>query len=122
MKNNDIIYLNFPIPLLETAFEDIKGSIDEIMNFATYRHSKTLEFGTEKERMQNAAKFFNIKFGNIDFALSSGKQLMTKYGVGYPNASINIEMSWDFYKNKKSEFEIACFCAFCAIKSILEVV
>ena len=93
MKKDDIVYLNFPISLLETAFEDIKGTIDKAMDFATYRHSKTLEFGTEKEQMQSAAKFFNIKFGNIDSALSSGKQLMTRYRVGYPNVSINIEMA-----------------------------
>lgn len=121
MKKGGIIYINFPISLLKEAFSNIRETVDLIFDYAVYKHSRTLEHGDDLARMKAAAKFFNIKFGNIENALSSAKELQTNpiYDLRTPNASININVLWDFYKNKKTESDIACFCAFCAIKSIL---
>lgn len=122
MKKEDVIYINFPISLLKDAFKNIKNTVDLIFDYAVYKHSQTLEYGDELSRMKAAADFFNINFGNINNSIKSAKDLQTShlcYDLKTPNASININILWDFYKNKKTEFDIACFCAFCAIKSIL---
>ena len=121
MKKEDIIYINFPISLLKNAFIDIKNTVDIIFGYAVYKHSQTLEYGDELAKMKAAAKFFKINFGDIQKTISCAKDLQTNrlYDLKTPNVSINSDILWDFYKNKKTEFDIACFCAFCAIKSIL---
>jgi|GEM_PF-865988 len=121
MKKDSVIYVNFPISLLRDAFKNITGTVDTIFGYAVYKHSKTLEYGDELARMKAAADFFNISFGNINREIKSAKDLQTNplYDLKTPNASINISILWDFYKNKKTEFEIACLCAFCAIRSVL---
>ena len=121
MKKEDIIYINFPISLLKNAFINIKNTVDIIFDYAVYKQSQSLEYGDELAKMKAAADFFKINFGDIKKSISSAKDLQTNrlYDLKTPNVSINIDILWDFYKNKKTEFDIACLCAFCAIKSIL---
>lgn len=117
--NKKLIYMNFPISFLEGAFENIKDTIDNIMDYAVYKHSKSLDFGTELERMKSASSFFNITFGNIENSIADAKKSMQTKNLKTPNVSINMDILWDYYKSPKNEFDIACFCAFCAIKSII---
>ena len=117
--NKKLIYMNFPVSFLEGAFENIKETIDSIMDYAVYKHSQNLDFGTELERVKSASSFFNLTFGSIEGAIKHAKELMRTKNLKTPNVSINIDILWDYYKNPKNEFDIACFCAFCAIKSII---
>jgi hypothetical protein len=117
--NKKLIYMNFPVSFLEGAFENIKETVDNIMDYAVYKHSQNLDFGTELERMKSASSFFNITFGNIENSIAVAKKSMRTKNLKTPNVSINIDILWDYYKNPKNEFDIACFCAFCAIKSII---
>lgn len=111
--------MNFPITLLQEAFKDIRGTVDNIMDYATYKHSLGLEFGNENQRMKEAAHFFNIEFGNIERAMQKAKKIHDSVKKGTPFASVRLKMLWDYYNSPKQETDIACFCAFCAIKSIL---
>lgn len=117
--NKKLIYMNFPVSFLERAFENVKETIDSIMDYAVYKHSQNLDFGTELERVKSASSFFNLTFGSIEGAIKHAKELMRTKNLKTPNVSINIDILWDYYKNPKNEFDIACFCAFCAIKSII---
>lgn len=112
-------YMNFPITILQEAFKDISGTIDSIMGYATYKHSLGLEFGNESQRMKEAAHFFNITFGNIERAIQKAKKIHNSVKKGTPFASVRLKMLWDYYNNPKKEADIAYFCAFCAIKSML---
>ena len=38
--NKKLIYMNFPVSFLEGAFENIKETIDSIMDYAVYKHSQ----------------------------------------------------------------------------------
>lgn len=89
------------------------------MDYATYKHSLGLEFGNESQRMKESSDFFNIKFGNIERAMQKAKKIHNSIKKGTPFASVRLKMLWDYYNNPKKETDIACFCAFCAIKSIL---
>lgn len=111
--------MNFPITILQGAFNDIRGTVDSIMNYATYKHSLGLEFGNESQRMKESSDFFNIKFGNIERAMQKAKEIHNSVKKGTPFASVRLKMLWDYYDNPKKEADIAYFCAFCAIKSIL---
>lgn len=112
-------YMNFPITILKGAFNDIRGTVDSIMDYATYKHSLGLDFGNESQRMKESANFFNIKFGNIERAMQKAKEIHNSLKKGTPFASVRLKMLWDYYDNPKKEADIAYFCAFCAIKSIL---
>ena len=112
-------YMNFPITILQGAFKDIKGTIASIMSYTTYKHSLGLKLGNESQRMKEAAHFFSITFGNIERAMQKAKEIHNSVNRGTPFASVRLKMLWDYYNNPKREVDIACFCAFCAIKSIL---
>lgn len=49
--------MNFPITILQGAFNDIRGTVDSIMDYATYKHSLGLEFGNESQRMKESSDF-----------------------------------------------------------------
>ena len=111
--------MNFPITILQGAFKDIRETVDNIMGYATYKHSLGLDFGNESQRMKESAHFFCIKFGNIEMAMQKAKEIHNSVKKGTPFASVRLKMLWDYYDNPKKEADIAYFCAFCAIKSIL---
>ncbi|WP_368337034.1 hypothetical protein [Parabacteroides merdae] len=69
--------------------------------------------------MKEAAKFFSITFGNIERTMQKAKEIHDSVKKGTPFASVRLKMLWDYYDNPKKETDIAYFCAFCAIKSIL---
>ena len=125
MAENNYKYCNFPVSLLRYAFTDIENTISRIFRYSVYKHTKNLEHGTELEKMLAAADFFNIQFGNnnddesLRSAIKAAKEVISEYDLSAPNVSVKIKVLWDFRRHQKSEFEIACFCAFCAIKSIL---
>lgn len=112
-------YMNFPITILQGVFKDIRKTVSNIMDYATYKHSLGLEFGNESQRMKEAADFFCINFGNLESAIIDGKKIHNSLKKGTPFVSVRLKMLWDFYNNPKKEADIAYFCAFCAIKSVL---
>ena len=113
--------MNFPITILQGAFKDIRETVDNVMDYATYKHSLGLDFGNESQRMKESSDFFNIKFGNIERAMQKAKEIHNSVKKGTPFASVRLKMLWDYYDNPKKETDIAYFCAFCAIKSILGI-
>lgn len=112
-------YMNFPITILQGAFNDISGTISRILRYATYKHSLGLDFGNESRRTKEAADFFCINFRDIEYAMQKGKEIHESIKKGTPFASVRLKMLWDYHDNPKKEADIAYFCAFCAIKSIL---
>jgi hypothetical protein len=114
---SETIYFNFPISILEGAFDDIKKVCDNIMDYAIYKHSLKLQ-GSDKKKMKDAASFFNLTLGNVEKSLTNGENLYSTRPTQIM-ASVNTDIVFDYYKEFKTEFEIACFCAYCSIKSIV---
>ncbi len=116
-------YLTFPVEFLEKAFTDIQRVCDNIFDYSIYVYSLKLEkeSDSELEAMEKAAKYYDISLGNVQAAYNNGYELYHEYGAKVAKASINKDIIFDFYRNKKSELDIAVFCAFCATKSILGV-
>jgi hypothetical protein len=108
----------FPISLIGNAFANIKETISKIFDYCVYKHSQKLDKGSELEKMKQAAHIFGINFGrSLEQALIDAKSLQTD--LKSPLVKIDKSRLWDYYNNPKSESDIACFCAFCAIKSII---
>lgn len=67
--------------------------------------------------------FSFLIFAHIFFVLNAmakkAKEIHNSVKKGTPFASVRLKMLWNYYDNPKKEADIAYFCAFCAIKSIL---
>jgi hypothetical protein len=112
-------YLNFPIGLLKDAFDDIKGTMDNIMKYAGYVHAEKLEFGDETERMKASGHFFGITYGNPKRCHKDGECLFNSLLPNLPMTGIEKDVSFKYYKHYKTPDQIAVLLAFLAIKSIV---
>lgn len=116
-------YLTFPIVLLKDGLNNIKECMNDAMNYCLYDKYIRFEKSYSYNPMNDALNDVGINFGdtaNIKKSWQNGKMLYDSIDEKFPKTSINKEMMFDFYKNKKSEFEIVCFLAFCALKSIIQ--
>lgn len=112
-------YFNFPIHLLRDAFKNIVGMMDNVMDYACYSKSQEYDFGHSQQKMKDAAKFFNITLGNAKRSLENGRTLFHSKPAKSPMTGINKDTCFDFYKNEKTESEIAVLLAYLAIKSVI---
>jgi len=110
-------YINFPITLLAGAFDNIMHVCDNIMDYAIYKHYLSLEHSKPEARINAAAGFFGIELKSPKSTLINGEQLYNKHSP--PLAGINVDKAFEYMNELKTEFEVACFCAFCGIKSIV---
>lgn len=119
---NDIKYLNFPVSMLSGFMDNPKKVISNIMDYAVYEHSLKLDLNEDEvARFKDAAKWYGIKFGNIENAFDNGEQLF-EYLDQYshkPMVGISKEMAFEYYKNGKDEFQLISLLAFLGIKSIV---
>lgn len=120
---SDTKYFNFPIQLLEEIFRRKESVLSDVLNFALYSHTLKLN----DENMYNNSEYLKFvaaaKWYYVDNITKSdferGKKLFNSIPTDSPKVGLNIAIFWDFYKNEKSDFDIACLSAFLAIKSIL---
>jgi hypothetical protein len=114
------IYLNFPIQLLQGAFSNINGTMDDILNYTAYRYTLKLN-GTNTEKMKSASNYFGINFGNPHSSYQFGKTLYDSLPENSPMVGINTDVCFDYYEHSKTTDEIAVLLAFLAIKSIIGI-
>jgi len=121
-------YFNFPVTLLKELFEDKDKVLNDILYFALYSHSLKMDAeelynNSELIKFKSAAKFYNVDLNGSDQTsknkLKQGKALFDSLPADSPKVGLNISIFWDYYKNDKDEFDIACLSAFLALKSIL---
>lgn len=116
---NDAVYFNFPVTMLQGAFDNISHVMNDIMDYAGYVHALSLEYGDKSKKMQAAGKFFGITWGNEFNSYANGKALYERHNGSLPKVGINKDIAFDFYKNRKTEYEIAVLLAYLALKSIV---
>lgn len=108
-------YLTFPIILLADASENLRACLNDAMDYCLYDRSLRIHGD-----MESAADDLGIRYGNIKEDFKNGKMLYESIDAKCPKTSISKDMILEFYKGKKSEFEIITFIAFAAIRSILQ--
>jgi hypothetical protein len=116
---NDRIYFTFPVCLLKDATCDIRDTANNIMSYCGYVQA-IKESGSEQQRMEKAGRYFELTWGNLKTAYNAGQQIFNQIPPRSPMTSLNKDIVFDFYINSKTEFEIVCFLAFAAIRSILQ--
>ncbi len=113
-------YFNFPVKLLEGIFKDKQKVLSDALDYFLYSHSLKLELDATKiDLFKSSSKYFNVNLGNVSQSFKRGKELFDSIPTDSPKVGLNTSIYWDFYKNHKSDFEIACLTAFLAIKSII---
>ncbi len=116
-------YFNFPIQLIDGIFKYKIKALTDGLYYALYSHSLKLE--TEDQGKNSAYNkfvkswsWYNVTGVDRD-KFSRGKQLFDSIPEKSVKVGLNISIFWDYYKNEKTDFDIACLCAFLAMKSII---
>lgn len=127
-SKNNLKYFNFPVHLmqgiLKSNSEGKKDFLSNLLYYSIYSHSTFIEDlneyeETEEERFKRSASWLNVKLANLDYALSQGKQLHSRYRNSKVYTGLNTDIFWDFYKNDKTDYIWECLFAFLALKSII---
>ena len=111
----EVRYFTFPIELLRDAFFNIGDVCFGAIAYAVYARSQQYQEGSPEE----AFKFFGIS-GDVGVIFKRGQEL---YG-GFTKpvlVSVRKDIVFDFCLNRKTDFEIAVFCAYCGIRSVIGV-
>jgi len=125
---SEVKYFNFPVTLLKELFENKQKILHDILYFALYSHSLKMDVedlysNSEFNKFKSAANFYNVDLSGSDLdkknKLKQGKALFDSIPADSPKVGLNISIFWDYYKNEKTDFDIACLLAFLALKSIL---
>jgi hypothetical protein len=115
-------YLNFPIMLIKNIFLEKRSCINFIIGFSIYQKASNEYEQVTAECMDDVADELNINLGNskrhLQLCHSFIKKLNSPDDLG-AFVGINNDILFDYLKNDKTEFQIAAFCAFCAVRSIL---
>lgn len=118
---NEYVYLNFPVQMLQGGFTDIKAVCSKAIDYGIYdfmvRNGLSGVSGFV-EAMQE----MGITHGNHAKGLKSSEDIyqQTKDSIERPvTVSIKRNLLFEYFKKDKSEFEIAVFLGFVALKSII---
>lgn len=117
-EKKDCRYFSFPIVLLDGIFENKMQCLNQMFDYSAYKKSLDYE-GNESERYKQALKYLGVTNENEKKSIENGKYLIDSIPDNLPTTSINIDVFFDYYKNSKTEYEIAQLTAVLAIKSIL---
>jgi len=112
-------FFTFPVLLLTDCFSNIKVVCDQIINYSIFANFLKLSDGTEIDRIIASANYFRVTLGDPERTLETGETLFYSLPNGLPICSVAIRLVWKFRNEDKTEFEIACFLAFAALKSII---
>jgi len=116
---NKATFFTFPVKLLENCFTNIELACNQMMNYSMYAHSLKLNEGTLLEKLKSSASYHNVTLGNSKSTLENSKALFDRLPEKLPMTSVNSSIVFQFRDEYKTEFEIACFVAFAAIRSML---
>lgn len=112
---DDSQYFHFPIDLLQET--EINSIIYQAIVYAVYARVKSN--GYEDDDFASEADSMGVTFNDEKSAMLDGKELYD-YLSGRPHVGVTDKILNDFYGNStKKPFEIDCFRAFCATRSII---
>ncbi len=107
-KDTKARFFTFPVELLRGAFTNTREFCKQAVHYAIF-----VRCNEYNESPKEAFEFFGIH-GNHDAAIKEGRELYESI-CNPPLTSVNDGIIWDFYRNPKTDFEIAVFCTFCGV-------
>lgn len=127
-SKNNVKYFNFPVNLMQGILksnqESKRAFLSNLLYYSIYSHSTFIEDlneyeETEEERFKRSASWLNVELRSVNYALSQGRQLYSKYRNSKVYTGLNTDIFWDFYKNDKTDYIWECLFAFLALKSVI---
>jgi len=115
-------FFTFPVCLLENGIEDIQKATYKIISYCLYVEARK-NTGTGEEKMKKAIKYFKIPLKpNFSYQTiyDEAEQIFNTIPARPPKTSVNVKIVKEFHHENKDEFEIVCFLAFAALRSILQ--
>lgn len=112
------VFLTFPNLILKDGLSNIKKCMSDAMDYCFY--FQFILHQNSHNPIESASNYLGISFPDIEKSLKRGADLYDSIYEKAPKTSISKEMVFDFYKNKKTEFEVVCFLAFASLKSIIQ--
>lgn len=108
-------FFTFPVELLQKAFENIAGVCFDALAYAVYVRCEDYN-----ETPEEAFVYFGFSTDNDlpERCYNRGQILYDRFDDPVL-VSVNKEIILDFWDNRKTDFEIAVFCAFCGLRSII---
>ena len=112
MEENNKIFYNFPICLLEDFHENTTGVLSDLLDYCVYSHNLKVN------DIEKTQRYLQVDILNKEAVLKSGEKLYYEHQKE-PMTGVEKNIYWSFLKTNKTDFEKDCFLAFCAIKSII---
>jgi hypothetical protein len=118
---NDYVYLNFPVQMMQGGFTDMKAVCSKAIDYGIYDYmvrngfSGVVGFGEALKELQLTCKNHS---GGLKVSKDIYQQL--KDSLEKPvTVSVKKDLLFEYFKNDKSEFEIAVFLGYVGLKSII---
>jgi len=90
---NNTKYFNFPIYFLKDfMINPIEEALSPILYYALYEHSQNLEEGSDIDKLNSSAKYFNVTMGDAKYVHKKGEKLNKDEIIGYPKVGINTKL------------------------------
>ncbi|MCA0229825.1 MAG: hypothetical protein LCH91_05135 [Bacteroidetes bacterium] len=115
IKDTNARFFTFPVELLRGAFTNIAGVCSDAFAYAVYVRCKT--YG---ETPLRGVLYFRIAYDATEAkgVYVRGRELYDSF-TRPVLVSVNKAIVFNFMGNPKTDFEIAVFCAFCGLRSII---
>ena len=123
---SDKKFFTVPIGLLRGLLIGEKtpnNCVQQFVDYSLYRHAASLPYSDENDmisQLKSAADYLNVKVSDYNHVNTNGGALYKVYR-NRPFCLISTTLAWDYNDNsdKKTSYEIALFCAYCATLSII---
>ncbi len=113
------IYYTFPIMLLSGKANDIRTAMSDVMYYCGFVETKAVS-GKVDKIMAHAGHKLGINWGDVNTSYNNGQKLFDSIPARSPMTSISKVTVFEYYQKHKTEFEIECFLAFAALRSIIQ--
>ncbi|OAQ42111.1 hypothetical protein A5893_03070 [Pedobacter psychrophilus] len=118
-NDKNISYFNFPIEIIKDAIDDIHKTCDNIISYSIYNLFLKLEFGDDEVKIKHVFDYLGINNPNWKSSLERAKELFSEINNHRVKTGIKRDLAFEFRDQFKSDFDIALFVAYCALRSIL---
>jgi len=112
-------YLFIPMAILCKVVLDLQGTLNDALYYCFYYRYTKLE-GSQAERFEEIQRVLKIKYPNPLRSYNRGKAIFDSIPEKSPKASIKRDLVFEFLERPKNEFQIVCFLAFAALKSMIQ--
>jgi hypothetical protein len=117
MGKTKIEFYHFPVEYLRSAMihESLEITLEDALAYTLYALTDSFDLPSD---MESALSYMGVSAPDPTFTYRKGERLH-KANKCTVMVNVSREMYWQYRKEEKDQFEIACFCAFLGVRSII---